>query len=258
MSIQKMSFVEPSPWELYLPEGKGPFPLICLTPILGRLGFLEDLFLERWFARFFSRQGLATALIDRPIFEFDPRRGLEQIQEYLEGSVERSIQILDFLLKRDDIQVKAMGSFGISFGAVVNVLWAARDPRLKAHVFALAGGSIAEIIATSRDPLMRSYQRSILKGTGLAERDLKAALEKAIALDPLKVALSTPRENILMLLGMFDRVIRFRYGLALRQALGNPETIFLPLGHYPSLLAVPFLKWKTLNFFKRRLAGTFF
>lgn len=253
MPIEKMSFIKPSPWELYLPKETGPFPLICITPILGRLGFLEDLFLERWFARFFAAQGFAAVLIERPIFEFNPHQGIEQIQHYLAESVERSIKILDQVLKRNDIRPTQIGSFGISFGAVINVLWAARDSRLKAHVFALAGGNIAEIILTSRDPLMKNYLRSILKATGLSKVDLLTALQKSISLDPLKLKFSIPRENILMLLGMLDRVIQFRYGLELREALGKPETIFLPLGHYPSLLAVPFLKWQALNFFKKRL-----
>lgn len=253
MSIEKKSFVKPFPWELYLPEGEGPLALICITPILGRLGFLEDLFLERWFARFFSRKGFAVALIDRPIFEFDPSQGIEQIQTYLEDSVRRSIKILDEILKRDDILPTAIGTFGISFGGAVNVLWAARDPRLKAHVFALAGGNIAEIILTSRDPLMKSYLKSILKATGLSKENLLAALQKSISLDPLKLTFSIPRENIFMLLGILDRVIRFRYGLALREALGKPQTVFLPLGHYPALLAIPLLKWWALNFFTQRL-----
>ena len=77
MPIEKMSFVKPSSWELYLPKGEGSFPLICITPILGRLGFLEDLFLERWFAGFFRAQGFASALIERPIFEFNPGQGIE-------------------------------------------------------------------------------------------------------------------------------------------------------------------------------------
>ena len=255
MTIRKKDFLKPSPLELYLPGGKGPFPLVCLTPILGRLGFLVDLFMERRFARFFASHGLATAVIERPIFEFHPGRGLEQIQDYLDESVERSIKALDFLLRQEEIRPDAVVSFGISFGSVVNVLWAAKDARLKAHVFALTGGNIAEIIVTSRDPLMRAYYKDLVKGTGLKGLELKSALEKAIHSDPIESAGALSRERVLMLLGVFDHVIPFRYGLALRQALGNPETIFLPLGHYPALLATPFLKWRALAFFQKKLAG---
>lgn len=253
-----MSFLKPSPFELYLPEGSGPFPLICLTPILGRLAFLEDLFFERRLARFFASQGLAAALIDRPFFEFHRGRGLEQIQEYLEASCSRSQSILDSLLTRSEIESRQIGSLGISFGAVVNALWVASDPRLKAHIFVLGGGNLPEIFMSSRDPLMRNYLEAILKSRGTesfpprAREELKAAFREAIRVDPLEVAHSIPKENVLMVLALFDRVIRLPYGLALWRALGKPKTFFLPVGHYSSILLLPFLKWKLLAFFKKK------
>ena len=251
--IRKIDFTAPSPFELYLPEGTDPFPLICLTPILGRLLFLEDLFFERLFARFFASQGFAAALIDRPIFEFNPARGLEQIQEYLEESVVRNQKVLDSLLARNDIDSERVGTFGISFGAVANSLWARADSRPKAHVFVLGGGNIPEILVTSRDPLMKAYLQSMIKGTGIPKKNLKESLEKAISLDPLKEAHSIPTEQVFLLLGIFDRVIQFRYGLALWRALRKPKTYFLPLGHYFTLLAVPILKWRVLAFFRKKL-----
>jgi len=258
--IQRISFKEPSCFELSLPEGVPPFPLICLTPILGRFLFLDDLFWERRLACFFASQGFAAALIDRPIFEFEPTEGLEQIQKYLEASISRSQRVLDLLLTRDEIQPKKIGSFGASFGAVINSLWAASDSRLKAHVFALAGGNLPEILVSSRDPLMRSYLKAIKALLTPAfspqrEENLKSILKKSISIDPLTLAPSLPRENIFMVLARFDRVIRFRYGLALWQALGKPETLLLPLGHYTSLLALPWLKWKVIEFFKKKLLG---
>lgn len=248
-----MNLNEPFRHELYLPEGPGPFPLLCLTPLLGQLAFLEDLFLEWRFARFFAAHGFAAALIHRPLFEFDPSRGLEQIQDYLDQSIARNRGVLDSLLSRKEIDTEKIGTYGISFGAVVNSLWAAADPRLKAHVFALGGGNLPEIFVTSRDPLMQSYLKAVLKKTGVEKKDLKILLQGVFHLDPLEAARSIPREKVCLHLAIFDRVIRFRYGLAFRRALGNPETVFIPLGHYSSLLAVPFLKWQVLDFFWRKL-----
>ena len=244
--------MEPSPYELYLPEGAGPFPLICLTPILGRLVFLKDLFFEKRFAQFFASRGFAAALIDRPIFEFNPYQGLRQIQNYLEESVQRNKKVLDVLVHRIDIDPEKIGSFGMSFGAVVNSLWAAMDPRLRAHVLALAGGNIPEIILTSRDPLMRNYLKAIIESRDGTE-DLEIDLQNSILWDPLNVCPSISRENIFLLLGIFDRVIRFRYGLDLWKAMGKPKTYFLPLGHYGTILAVPFLKGRVLKFFRQKL-----
>ncbi len=250
---QQIHFEKPFPFDLCLPEGTGPFPLVCITPLLGRLILFEDLCLERWFARFFAQHGLAAAVMARPIFEFNPAHGLEQLQKYLEQSVERNREILNFLMLHKQIEPEKIGSLGISFGAVVNSLWAGSDPRLKAHVLALGGGNLADIFVTSRDPLMRSYLAAALRNQHCGPEELKTRLEKIFLSDPLKIAAALPKEKILMVLALFDRVIRFPCGKAFRRALGNPETVFLPLGHYTAILSAPFLRWKMLRFFEGKL-----
>ncbi len=259
-AFRRIDLNEPHPHELYLPEGAGPFPLICFTPILGRLAWLEDLVLERHLSRFFASQGLATLLVERPFFEFDPTRDLHQIQGYLDQAVSRNRKVLDRVLARTDIDSERVGSYGMSFGGIVNALWAAVDDRFKAHVFSVVGGNIPEIILTSRDPLMKNYLRDILKGwterTGVSlpdPQDLKEALRQAVPRDPLTIISRIPKESTLLVLAVFDHVVRFRYGLAFRKALGNPETVFLPLGHYTSILTIPVIKWKAVSFLKKKL-----
>ena len=36
--------------------------------------------------------------------------------------------------------------------------------------------------------------------------------------------------------------------------MGEPETVFLQSGHVTSLIYLPYLKWKVLDFFKIHLA----
>lgn len=259
-AIRKMELNEPHPHELYFPKGTGPFPLICLTPILGRLAWLEDLILERHLSRFFASQGFATLLVERPFFEFDPARDLDQIQGYLDQAVTRNREVLDRVLAHTDIDPTRVGSYGMSFGGIVNALWAAVDDRFKAHVFSVVGGNIPEIILTSGDPLMKNYLRDILTGwtrrTGVSSpdpKDLKEALRQAVPRDPLAIISRIPKESTLLILALFDHVVRFRYGLAFRKAMGNPETVFLPLGHYTSILTIPVIKWKVISFFRKKL-----
>ena len=245
-------------FELYLPPGPGPHPLVCITPILGRLLFLNDLILERHFGRFFAKKGFACAVIDRPIFEFNPSLGLEQIQHYLDESVLRSKWALDELIQNKAIDPERVGTYGISFGAVVNSLWAAEDPRLKAHVFALPGGYLPEILVASRDPLMKSYIKEISRAKSsphhtATPEELKAEFQKVIRRDPLDAARKIPKEKVCLHLALFDCVIPFRYGLAFREAMGKPETIFIPLGHYSALLSIPFLKSSVVRFFRKKL-----
>ena len=252
---QKISFQSPSPFELYLPEGPGPFPLLCLTPVLGRVLFLDDLYFERRAAHFFANRGFACALIERPIFEFDPSRGLKQVQEYLEESILRNKKVLDCLVQNKKIDRERIGDYGFSFGAVINALWASQDNRLKAHVFGLAGGDIAEILVTSRDPLMLNYLKAMMKVAGPGKENLKEKLRKIIQLEPLSVCRSIPREDVLMFLAIFDRVVRLRYGLSLWRTLGKPKAWFLPLGHYATILSLPLCKRIALAFFRKRLCN---
>lgn len=254
-NFHKVSFTVPSPFDLYLPKHPKDPPFICITPLLGRIFFFKDLLWESYFARFFASHGFGAALIHRPIFTFDPEQGLEQIAEYLRESVSRNQKVLDFLSARKEVDRERVGDFGISFGAIVNCLWAARDPRLKAHVFALGGGNLAQIFMTSRDWLMRSYFKDAIKKMEGNKKYLKIELEKLLHPDPLEVCHSIPKESVLMVLALFDRVIGFRYGLQMRHALGNPKTILLPLGHYTSIPAIPFLQWRALDFFKKRLSA---
>ncbi len=253
MTIQHQKALKPFPFELYLPKSNSSVPLVCITPLLGRLQLFEDLFLEKHLARFFAQNGLAAAVIDRPIFEFNPARGLEQIQIYLEESLNRNRQVLDALVTYPEIDRNRIASFGISFGAIVNCLWAASDSRIRAHVFALAGGDLPEIFITSRDPLMKSYLKAALESSGLDTSSLKEKLCGIFKLDPLKECHSIGKQNVLLFLALFDRIVQTRLGLALRNTLGKPETVFIPLGHYFSILAVPLLKHRALKFFKNRL-----
>ncbi len=240
---------------LYLPEGSGPFPLICLTPLLGRLVFLEDLFFEKKIAAYFARQGFACAILERPIFEFDSNQGLEQLPRYLENSISRNRRTLDLLLNRSEIDAKQVGSFGMSFGAIVNCLWAAEDSRLKCHVLALGGADIPEIFITSEDPLMRSHREAALKKTNLDKPSLLAELKKIFLKDPGNAHDGANPDSFLMIQAVFDRVIRLKQGLKLRKALGNPRTLFVPLGHYTSILALPFLRFSAARFFKRKFSA---
>jgi hypothetical protein len=252
-SIIEKRFTSPHPFDLFMPDFKGPHPLICMTPILGRLLILEDLFFERRFARFFAKRGFAVALIHRPIFEYRLGKGLSQIQIYLEQSLKRNKEVLDSIIQFPDVDTTRIGSFGVSFGSILNCLWASADCRLKTNVFVLGGGNIPEIFITSRDPLMRSYFKAALKDTKLETNELLYSLKESLKLDPLTSCQVLEPNRTLMVIAKYDRVVRKRFSLDLWNALRRPKTIFLPLGHYGSLLAIPFIRGRILRFFKNKL-----
>lgn len=249
--LEHKIFSEPFPYDLFLPREDKDRPVIFQTPILGRLSFFEDLFWERRWARFFAEQGFVSVLIHRPIFAFDSGRGLEQIQEYLMNSLKRNQAVLETVFKQGYGDPLRAGSYGISFGSIVNCLWASQESRLKSNVFALAGGNLPEIFMASKDPLMAGYRKDALACCGGDSEKLRASLKTLFSQDPLSC--KPAPDQTLMILARFDQVVPFRYGKALREKLGNPQTIHLLLDHYLSMFISPGLKWKIVNFFKEKL-----
>ena len=254
MSVKSHSihhvFSKPYPFEIFLPQGPGPFPAIFITPLLGRIAVLEDLYFERKFARFFAENGLASIVIGRPIFEYASSRGLEQIQSYIEESLERNRGVLKHVLQESWIDKRKLGSFGMSFGSIINTLWAASEKQLRVNVFAMGGGNLPEIFMKSQDPLMKSYRNAAQTHSGLSLAALKNNLKSIFQPDPLSVAPSIAREQTLLILGRWDRVVPIQHGRELQAAMNHPETILLPAGHYLSLLAFPFIRHSVLKFFK--------
>lgn len=255
---RELTVVQNQSYDLYLPGGNAGLPLVVITPLLGRIVFLDDLFLERYLARFFSKNGIATAVIKRPIFDYAQGNGIQQIAGYIKNSVSRLNQVLDDIASRGIIDPEKIGTFGMSFGAVVNSIWAASHNRSKADILVLPGANLAEIFLTSRDPLMKSYRDGALADCGRDPVQLKTKLEGIFGeWEPLSLSYRTDiAAKTLLVLAIFDRVIAFPLGLKLRRKLLNPKTIFLPLGHYSAIAALPFLKWTVLNFYRKRFELT--
>ncbi len=243
-------------YEIKLPEqGRPPYPLALILPILGRLIGFPDIWIERKIAKFFNRRGFATAVIKRGFFVFNRRKGIEQIGNYISRSVRNTQATLDELAADDRIDAERIGSLGISFGGIVNTILMAKDTRIKAGVIALAGGNIPEIIASSRDPLLRNYCDTALFYLRMTRPEFVEKLTAVLEEEPLKFAPRVPREKVLMMSARLDRIIFPRYGEALRKALQYPETAYLPLGHYLSMLLMPYLEYRTLRFFKKRFSA---
>jgi len=240
-------------YELFLPRQEGPHPLIVISPALGRVFFLPDLFFEKQMARFFTKHGFATAVVHRDFFNIEREGGLGQVDRYLEDSVGKIKKSFDELVQREDIDKNRVVSLGVSFGGMVNILFAAREPRIKAHVFALAGANIPEILTTSRDPLVRLYCHQILDVCGLGREEFVRSLKASLQNEPFESARKIEPDSVLMIIARFDHVVLPIYSKLLWEALRKPETLFLPVGHYFTILLLPYLERKALEFFRRKL-----
>jgi hypothetical protein len=229
-------------------KGSGRAPAILLNPILG-----GDYPLERGICRFFASRGFHVALVHRKTLKIPPEREVSHIELLLRQGVIRIRQVVDWMEAHDRVDSHRMGSFGISMGGIASVVAAAVEPRLRVHVVALAGGSISDILLTSKDRLLTKPLNRYLAHRQLDRTTLRRRLEEQVNTDPLRLAPYVDRRNLLLFIALADRTVGRANALRLYRALGKPEAVFLPTGHYTSYLFLPYVKRASLRFFQARL-----
>jgi len=232
----------------YAPIASEPRPLILISPIRG-----SDTLIVDGCAKVFANQGFHAAIVKRLRFNFDPNGSLSQVEDSLRTAVVRHRQALDWLLAQPGVEPKHVATFGISYGAMVNAVLAAVEPRIKVHVIDLAGGPIAAVMKSSAEHSLRRDWRRSRRSHDLTNRELYAALREIVRTDPVKLAPYVERDTVLMLIARFDRSVPTRYQLKLWEALGKPQADFVLLGHYTSILALPAHRDRMMRFLEENL-----
>jgi pimeloyl-ACP methyl ester carboxylesterase len=205
-------------------------------------------------ARIFANQGWHAVIISRFRHKFDPDGPVSQVEDFLRTAVIRQRQALDWLLTQPGVDPNRIGTFGISYGGIINAALAAVEPRTKVHVINLAGGPLPGVMKTSEErSLRRDWDRS-LAAHDLTSRQFHDALREVIRTDPVKLAPYVERDRVLMLIARFDSSVPTRYQIKLWRAFGKPRADFVPLGHYTSLLALPAHRQTLMNFFAENFA----
>ena len=221
---------------------------ILVNPILG-----GDYPLERDICQDFARHGFHVALIHRKTLKVSPEHPVDHVELLLRQGIVRIRQVVDWMAAHERVDSDRMGSFGISMGGIASVITAAVEPRLRCHVVSLAGGSIADILISSPDRLLAKPRQQYLARNHLTRDALADALRDAIKTDPVLLAPYVDARHVLMVIGLFDHTIGRRHALRLWRALGRPEAVFVPLGHYTAYLILPYLKFRSLRFFHTHL-----
>lgn len=225
-----------------------PRPAIVMSPILGGEALLvSDLALD------LASEGYHVLLVRRGELRVDPDRGVDQVEDRLAADVSGQVQALDWLLTHGDVDATRVASFGISAGGIQGAMVAGADPRYRAHVIALAGGPLPDVITTSSE---RKLRRLVAEGrarTGLSTEALREEMRRAVVTDPVALARYVPPERVLLVLADHDTSVPTWTGERLREALGDPETIVLPWGHYGSILALPAVRTRMRTFLDEHL-----
>lgn len=245
----RIDWYQPNHSPYPLPKGeREKLPTVLISPILAG----NDLYI-REFARHFAARGLNAVIVYRPKEVFSSDRPLSDIEAHFQESVIQLRQVIDWLEEQDSVDTERIGSFSISLGAVLTAILAAVEPRVKATVLGLPGGQIAKTIMASQDKAIRKRRGNYLKENNLTPEEALRELQEAIVSEPMEFAPAVDPKRVLMISGLFDRVLGFKRSMDLWRALGRPRWILLPTGHYTAVFATPWLKVATYSFLKRTL-----
>jgi len=224
-------------------------PGILISPIMGGENRIAS-----HFAGYLSRRGFHCLVVHRPPEFFNGTPPIENVENQLRHAVVRDRIALDWLASQPGVDGDALGSFGISYGGIKNVILAGVDPRLKANVFALAGGDLATIFTHSNLKKIRRFRKYSIKENHSTSKEWEELVREKIMAEPLRCARYVDAERCLMILARMDHTVPRRNGELLRKALGGPKTIYLPCGHYSAIFftgifLAPYIETQVKQFF---------
>ncbi len=234
--------------EVYLPDHvEPPYPLIAVSPILG--GALTDYLECRIFGWVMAKAGYASFFLYQDEWLLKPYDGAIDLERALRAWVRNMGRSLDLILANYPIDRHQLATFGISLGGIRNVLVAASDDRYAAHVVCLAGADLAEIFATTNESLVTRYLNRRGQINASSKEQVIEDLRRHLVSDPEVVAPAIPTERILLFLARLDNKVPVETGWDLYEALGRPDLRLSPLGHYTSMLVIPWAIKHSRNFY---------
>ena len=224
---------------------KSGYPLVMNSPITG--GGMD---LENIFSRYFADHGMAVCLVHRPKAYDREKMRLDRGSYWWRMMTRQSRIAYRWAIQREEIDSSRTASFGISNGGFRNTFFAAAEPGITAHIVCLAGADLVSMYCVS-DFLVAARERAIQEH-GFDEEGLREWLKTVIDLEPADYAPYTDPSSVLMICARFDRIVPYKNGLVLWEAFGRPAMVAVPFGHYSSAYAIPYIKWKSLQFMRQR------
>jgi cephalosporin-C deacetylase-like acetyl esterase len=188
-------------------------------------------------AKALVRRGFLVARLEREDLKLDTAESAHVPAASLRSALLDARRLVDYLETRPDVDPSRIGAAGISLGSILACLLQGSDPRVRAGVYIMTGGDIAEVLGDSTEVPVRLFREHTIEREKLAsEADFVARMRPLIdPLDPLRVAARIDPQSVLFMNARLDRVIRPRHAMKLWVALGKPERIVLPFGHYQLL-----------------------
>ncbi len=211
-------------------------PGIVVMPILG-----GDYAISAYLAEYIAARGFACLRFLRPGRLLDRKQGLGRARAMYCRAVIDVRRGLDWWTEQDGLDVDRLGIVGISQGGILSTATLAVEPRLKVGAFLLAGGGIAELMLESEEPSVVRFRNTVMEREGWSEAEFYARARESIGpIDVTRLAEAIETRRVMMVHGRYDRSVLPRHGDALWRALGRPDRVVYPFGHYSSILMLPF------------------
>jgi dienelactone hydrolase len=236
--------------ELFYPRNVKKVPLVILVHGFGDGSVAPCLTM----ARLLVRQGIAAFVL---YLSFHSRRSPGAMKEYsgpispqdwLEthrGSVREIRRIIDWALRREEIDPEKIAVSGISLGGMISSMAVAADKRIAAGIFIVIGGGMEELsLGSRRNGITGVHACSLAECHAIYSRFpayLAEVAEKGIdrvtparecfLFDPLTYAHLLKERRIMMINARQDEIVSKDSTLKLWEACGRPRLVWLPGTH---------------------------
>jgi hypothetical protein len=231
--------------DYYRPNGTNRMPVIMVLPMLG--GGYE---LERHFAGYFAGKGYAAAIVRRD--RRQKQMKVEELDLLMRQMVIDHRQVIDWFETQPELDSGRVGIFGVSMGGIKGAILVALEPRIRAAALGLAGGDLPFIISRTTESGLVKRRNQEMKDRQITAEESERQLREIITCDPLTYAPYVDPRKVMLVLANNDTVVPIEKGIELKEKMRHPETIFIPGGHYTAILAIPYIKGRSMQFFEKR------
>jgi dienelactone hydrolase len=231
-------------------DANEPRPLVLLVPILaGGEGLLDQVgsrLLDRGF-------DVASCARVGPALR-GPQRGRELDQLFARTITHQ--RILLHWLRTSPQPPPQTFVLGMSLGGMVATVLTAHDPQIAGAAICLSGGGLADLVVCSSESRVQSWRRFRHETDGVGDDHLRWELDNLLRHEPLRHAGAIAAERLLMVNGRYDTVVPTVHQDLLWEALGRPDRMVVPLGHYSAALVVEPILDAAARHFHRFTAGS--
>ncbi|MFH2202398.1 MAG: alpha/beta hydrolase family protein [Elusimicrobiota bacterium] len=240
---------------LYLPKKPldgWPPPAVLALPIMAA----PNVWIESQFVKALVRRGIAVLLLEMP-YQFHRRPGplmpsgqvfLARKAERLGANFRQSIadarRAITWLQRSGKVDPERIGLFGVSLGAIVSAAVYSRDDRPKAAVLLLGGADFPELAFSGE------MTAEFMRRAGIRREELAAAWK---GLDPLDYREDNYGKTVYLINARSDKTIPPANARKLKDAFHGAEQLWVPLGHYTSIVHLLWLPSHAARRFEKYL-----